>query len=168
MCVCVSLTALTHLLSFFRYWQFLAYLFVALLVCEIFFSPFPDFYSSYSVLVGYIGLSVEATLPLPQIRTNYINRSCHGFRPSVLVNWLAGDAMKMFWFFTATSEIPLAFKLCGLFQAGCDSILGIQYYVYGNGNTGSPEGGVGVMLKEKEAAFRAAAGSILPSIGRTE
>lgn len=150
------------------YWQFLLYLFVALVVCEVVFNPFPGFYASYSVLIGYIGLSVEATLPLPQIRTNYINRSCHGFRPSVLVNWLAGDAMKMFWFFTATSEIPLAFKLCGLFQAACDSILGIQYYVYGNGSTGGSADGPGIMLKEKEAAFRAAAGSILPVGGRTE
>lgn len=76
--------------------------------------------------------------------------------------------MKMFWFFTATSEIPLAFKLCGLFQATCDSILGIQYYVYGNGSAGSSDSGPGIMLKEKEAAFRSAASSILPVGNRTE
>lgn len=41
--------------------------------------------------------------------------------------------MKMFWFFTATSEIPLAFKLCGIFQMCCDSFLGVQYAMYGDG-----------------------------------
>jgi hypothetical protein len=52
----------------------------------------------------------------------------------VLASWIAGDAMKMMWFFTATSEIPIAFKLCGIFQACCDSYLGIQYYMYGEGD----------------------------------
>ena len=41
--------------------------------------------------------------------------------------------MKMFWFFTATSEIPWAFKYCGMFQAACDSFLGVQYMMYGEG-----------------------------------
>lgn len=51
----------------------------------------------------------------------------------MLASWLAGDFMKMFWFFNATSEIPWAFKLCGIFQMCCDSFLGIQYWVYGAG-----------------------------------
>ena len=41
--------------------------------------------------------------------------------------------MKMFWFFTATTEIPWAFKLCGIFQMCCDSFLGVQYVIYGDG-----------------------------------
>lgn len=52
---------------------------------------------------------------------------------SVLASWLAGDAMKMFWFFTSTTQIPWAFKLCGIFQACCDAFLGIQYLMYGGG-----------------------------------
>ncbi|CAK7263372.1 hypothetical protein SEPCBS119000_000437 [Sporothrix epigloea] len=147
------------------YWQFLLYLFVTLLALEVLLGPFASVYSTYSVLIGYIGLSVEATLPLPQILANMRARSCRGFRVSVLVNWLAGDAMKIFWFFTSTTEIPWAFKLCGLFQAACDIILGIQYHVYGDeSNVGAAgiDGGPGMMLKEKESAFRAAASSILP------
>lgn len=146
------------------YWQFLTYLFVTLLALEVLLGPFPAIYAAYSVLVGYVGLSVEATLPLPQILANMRARSCRGFRVSVLVSWLAGDAMKMFWFFTAKTEIPWAFKLCGLFQAACDTILGIQYFVYGDGTHAhaSSEGGPGIMLKEKEDAFRSAAASILP------
>ena len=41
--------------------------------------------------------------------------------------------MKMLWFFTATTEIPWAFKLCGIFQMGCDTFLGCQYALYGDG-----------------------------------
>ena len=41
--------------------------------------------------------------------------------------------MKMFWFFTATTEIPWAFKLCGIFQMGCDMFLGFQYAIYRDG-----------------------------------
>jgi len=54
--------------------------------------------------------------------------------------------MKMFWFFTATSEIPWAFKLCGMFQACCDSFLGIQYWMYGDGPPATT--GLGLGLKD--------------------
>jgi solute carrier family 66, member 2 len=40
--------------------------------------------------------------------------------------------MKMFWFFTSTTSIPWAFKVCGMFQAFCDALLGVQYFMYGS------------------------------------
>lgn len=116
-----------------RYWHFLLYLFVTLLAFELLLSPVPSLYATYSTLIGYLGLSIEATLPLPQILSNYRSRSCKGFRLSVLASWIAGDLMKMFWFFTATSEIPWAFKMCGIFQMCCDLFLGFQYAIYGDG-----------------------------------
>lgn len=118
-----------------RFWQFLLYLFIGLVVCELVLTPLPPLYALYSSLVGYLGLSIEATLPIPQILANAQTKSCKGFRLSVLVSWLAGDAMKMFWFFTATTEIPWAFKICGMFQASCDCFLGVQYLMYGEGET---------------------------------
>jgi hypothetical protein len=116
-----------------RYWQFLLSLFLGLLVCEFLLAPVPWVYQSYSSLIGYIGLSVEATLPIPQLLANARSRSCKGFRLSVLASWLVGDAMKMFWFFTSTTSIPWAFKICGMFQAACDTLLGVQYMLYGDG-----------------------------------
>ncbi|PMD37334.1 hypothetical protein L207DRAFT_432181 [Hyaloscypha variabilis F] len=118
------------------FWQFLLYLFISLIALELLMSPMPTLYSLYSASLGAIGLSIEATLPLPQILSNYKSRSCKGFRVSVIANWIAGDIMKMFWFFTATSEIPWAFKLCGIFQMCCDLFLGGQYFVYGDGEAG--------------------------------
>ncbi|TAQ86440.1 hypothetical protein B7494_g5244 [Chlorociboria aeruginascens] len=117
------------------YWQFLLYMFITLMACELILSPMPALYALYSTAIGYIGLSVEATLPLPQVISNYRSRSCKGFRVSVLVSWIAGDIMKMFWFFSATTEIPWAFKLCGIFQMCCDLFLGVQYWLYGEGET---------------------------------
>ncbi|OTB05856.1 hypothetical protein M426DRAFT_319542 [Hypoxylon sp. CI-4A] len=117
------------------YWQFLLYTFISLTVLELLLAPFGSIYSVYSALIGYIGLSVEATLPIPQLVANARSRSCKGFRFSVLASWLIGDAMKMFWFFTSTSAIPWAFKFCGIFQAACDSMIGIQYWMYGDGQS---------------------------------
>jgi solute carrier family 66, member 2 len=109
------------------------YMFITLTAFELLLSPAPGLYAWYSTTIGYLGLSIEATLPLPQIFKNMQSRSCKGFRVSVLVSWIAGDLMKMFWFFTATSEIPWAFKLCGIFQMCCDMFLGFQYLIYGDG-----------------------------------
>jgi len=108
-------------------------MFITLTAMEILLSPLPSFYTIYSTAIGYTGLSIEATLPLPQILANARSRSCKGFRLSVLASWIAGDIMKMFWFFTATTEIPWAFKLCGIFQMCCDLFLGGQFFVYGSG-----------------------------------
>jgi hypothetical protein len=119
-----------------RYWQFLLYLFITLVALELLLSPLPSLYTLYSAAIGALGLSIEATLPLPQLLSNYRARSCKGFRVSVLASWIAGDLMKMFWFFNATSEIPWTFKACGIFQMGCDMCLGVQYLVYGDGEAG--------------------------------
>ncbi|KAL2888675.1 PQ-loop repeat-containing protein 1 [Ceratocystis lukuohia] len=114
------------------YWSFLLYFSGALIVLHILLSATPV-YPSYSDMLGVVGLGIEAILPLPQIMANTEARSCKGFRLSVLANWLAGDAMKLFWFFTASSTIPLTFKLCGIFQSCCDAFLGVQYCFYGDG-----------------------------------
>jgi solute carrier family 66, member 2 len=152
------------------YWQFLLYLFIGLTAMELLLAPFHGIYGFYSRLVGYTGLTVEATLPLPQMYANARSRSCKGFRFSVLVSWLAGDAMKMFWFFTSTTEIPWAFKICGMFQAGCDMFLGVQYLMYGNGeNSGAKSY---QMSSYRASTFRspngrATSGRVTPSGRRT-
>ncbi|KAM4056076.1 PQ loop repeat domain-containing protein [Hirsutella rhossiliensis] len=115
------------------YWQFLLYLAAGLFVLELLMTPIPSLFTLYSAMLGYVGLSVEATLAIPQILANSQTRSCKGFRLSVLVAWLGGDAMKILWFFTTTTDIPVAFKVCGLFQAACDCLLGAQYLMYGEG-----------------------------------
>ena len=87
----------------------------------------------YIALQGYVALSVEAILPIPQILENQRSQSCKGFRLSVLVNWLIGDVFKMTYFFLSDGGVPWAFKLCGIFQAACDCYLGVQYWIFGEG-----------------------------------
>lgn len=89
---------------------------------------------TWTSFLGYLALTIEAILPIPQIIANHRQRGCKGFRLSVLGNWLIGDAFKMVFFFVKdSSDVPWAFKLCGLFQASCDIFLGIQYYMFGDG-----------------------------------
>lgn len=115
-----------------RYWEYLLGLTLSLLVIHTFIRPTAA--SLYTNVIGYVGLAIEAVLPLPQIISNQRAHSCKGFRLSVLVNWLLGDAMKMaFFFHSEPGKVPWAFKLCGIFQACCDVGLGAQYWVYGDG-----------------------------------
>jgi hypothetical protein len=116
------------------YWQFLAYYTAGLAALQVLLGSSPR----YINLQGYVALSVEATLPIPQILENERSRSCRGFRLSVLLNWLVGDAFKMTYFFLSEGDVPWAFKMCGIFQAGCDCYLGVQYLMYGAGSVDVP------------------------------
>ena len=114
------------------YWEYLLAITLVLLVIHTFVQPTTT--SFYTKLIGYLGLAIEATLPLPQILANYRAQSCKGFRVSVLVNWLMGDTMKISYYLASEpGKVPWAFKMCGIFQACCDACLGAQYFVYGNG-----------------------------------
>lgn len=115
------------------YFQFLAYMSGILLFIHVLL-PFVSRTPFYISLIGYVGLAIEAILPLPQIIKNHNARSCKGFRLSVIINWLAGDTMKMSYFFLSKEYVPWPFRLCGIFQAICDSYLGLQFYMYGDGS----------------------------------
>lgn len=109
--------------------MFLGYLVAGLSLVHVFL-PSIARSDSYINLLGYVGLAVEATLPIPQILANHRSRSCKGFRLSVLAAWLIGDAMKMSYFFFSHDVIPWAFRWCGMFQCVCDFYLGVQFWMY--------------------------------------
>lgn len=112
-----------------RYWMSLAYFIAALSFIQLFLSPIArsEFYINS---LGYTGLAVEATLPLPQIVANHRTHSCKGFRVSVLAAWILGDMMKLSYFFFSVEVIPWAFRLCAMFQCVCDLYLGVQFWMY--------------------------------------
>ena len=111
--------------------MFLGYLFAILTMIHL--TPISSL-DAYINFLGYVGLAVEATLPLPQILANHRSGSCRGFRISVLGSWLLGDAMKMSYFFCSGETVPWAFKLCGMFQCVCDCYLGFQYWMFTRGS----------------------------------
>ena len=117
------------------YWQFLSYFTATLLVLHLLLTR-TSLFIPYTSLLGYVALAIEATLPLPQLLANYRRRGCKGFRVSVIVNWIIGDTFKMWFFFASGSGeggVPIAFKICGVFQALCDLGLGAQFWVWGDG-----------------------------------
>ena len=130
----------------YRYWQFLLLFTTLLLTLHLLLRPSPTSAKAYNDILGFLGLTIEATLPLPQIYANHMSQSCKGFRVSVIANWLFGDAMKMGYFFlSADDRVPWAFKVCGVFQALCDVVLGGQWWVFGEGEeVGGLESGRGV------------------------
>jgi len=132
------------------YWTTLAYLTFTLFAIHTFIPPVARS-EVYIAFLGYAGLSIEAILPVPQIYSNQKAQSCKGFRLSVLVNWLAGDAMKMSYFFLSKEYIPWAFRLCGIFQAMCDCYLGIQYWMYGEGKPSSYATDDRIAMAEKDS-----------------
>ena len=110
-----------------RYWMFLVYFNLALLVIHL--TPVSES-ETYISILGIVGLAVEATLPLPQIWANYQSGECKGFRLSVVAAWIIGDTMKMSYFLFTTEAIPAVFKICGVFQCCCDFFLGFQFWMY--------------------------------------
>ena len=129
-----QVTQLTPLLHN-RYYLSLAYLTGTLLLIQVILYPLANT-QLYISFLGTLGLTIEAILPIPQILKNHTAKSCKGFRPSVILNWVAGDAMKMSYFFLSKEYIPWPFKLCGIFQACCDAYLAYQFYIYGSGSQG--------------------------------
>lgn len=117
--------------------MFLAYFAAGLTFIQIFLTPISNT-QTYADLLGYVGLAVEATLPLPQILANHRSRSCKGFRLSVVAAWILGDTTKISYFFFGGQVVPWAFRLCAMFQCVCDFYLGFQFWLYTPRVAGSP------------------------------
>ncbi|KAH8093732.1 hypothetical protein BXZ70DRAFT_948955 [Cristinia sonorae] len=80
-------------------------------------------------ILGFIALGLESTLPIPQLISNYKQRSLYGFRMSTLIGWLGGDSFKTAYFFLQGS--PLQFRVCAIFQLSIDFAIVIQRVLYG-------------------------------------
>ncbi|EKM81985.1 hypothetical protein AGABI1DRAFT_112164 [Agaricus bisporus var. burnettii JB137-S8] len=84
----------------------------------------------YINILGFLALGLESTLPIPQLISNYRQRSLYGFRLSTLLGWFGGDAFKTGYFFFQDS--PFQFKICAIFQLSVDVAIVIQRLIYGN------------------------------------
>ncbi|KAF7430594.1 hypothetical protein PC9H_006302 [Pleurotus ostreatus] len=84
----------------------------------------------YVSILGFVALGLESTLPIPQLISNYKQRSLYGFRMSTLLGWVGGDSFKTWYFFNEGS--PLQFKVCAIFQLSIDFVIVAQRFIYGN------------------------------------
>ncbi|KAK0188868.1 hypothetical protein F5146DRAFT_1104291 [Armillaria mellea] len=70
-------------------------------------------------LLGFVALGLESTLPIPQLISNFKQRSLYGFRMSTLIGWAGGDTFKVF-------------KVCAIFQLFIDFAIVVQRLYFGN------------------------------------
>jgi hypothetical protein len=86
--------------------------------------------SGYIETLGFLSAGIEAGLGLPQVISNYKNRTTESLSIALLINWTLGDVFKTFYFINTNS--PLQMILCGVIQLLIDFILIIQlvYYTY--------------------------------------
>jgi len=112
--------------SYTQYIEFLAGLVLCLAILFLIFGRS----EIYVAILGFVALGLESTLPIPQLLSNYKQRSLYGFRMSTLVGWVGGDSFKTVYFFLQSS--PLQFKVCAIFQLSVDFAIVIQRLIYGN------------------------------------
>ncbi|KAJ7460566.1 hypothetical protein FB451DRAFT_1269514 [Mycena latifolia] len=89
-------------------------------------------FQTYVVILGFVALGLESTLPIPQLISNYQQRSLYGFRMSTLIGWAGGDAFKAVYFIFLKESTPIQFKACAIFQLSIDLAIVVQRIMYGN------------------------------------
>lgn len=115
------------------YWRFLGQFALAFGVLQLILG----WSETYVSALGFLGLAIEAVLPIPQILTIAQRQSVDGFRPTLLLAWLGGDVSKLSFFFMSSrngsGSVAPQFIVCGCFQAMLDVYIGIQYFMYSTG-----------------------------------
>ncbi|KAL1924074.1 uncharacterized protein VTP21DRAFT_7109 [Calcarisporiella thermophila] len=79
-------------------------------------------------LLGAIGLSFEAAVPIPQALSNYSRRSVEGFSAMIAASWIFGDCFKTIYYIT--SGAPRQFIAAGLVQVSLDFVILGQFLLY--------------------------------------
>lgn len=79
-------------------------------------------------LVGFTALMLEATLAVPQIRSNYRRKSVKGMSDGMVLAFIVGDVGKTI-FFYVTQE-PLPFIVSGAMMVAFDLVLTAQIVYY--------------------------------------
>lgn len=77
-------------------------------------------------ILGFLSLSIEATLGLPQLYKNYVTNSTQGLSMELIASWFIGDSFKTFYFLI--SGAPVQFLFCGVFQLAVDIAITYQLY----------------------------------------
>ncbi|KAI9068302.1 hypothetical protein FKP32DRAFT_168275 [Trametes sanguinea] len=105
-----NLGASTRPFSFWQwptYTQYLEFL-AAFILCQSILFLILGRSEIFISILGFVALGLESTLPIPQLISNYKQRSLYGFRMSTLIGWVGGDSFKTVYFFLQNS--PLQFK----------------------------------------------------------
>jgi solute carrier family 66, member 2 len=104
----------------------------------------------YVTILGFVGLGIEATLPIPQFISHYRNKSVAGFRPSVIIAWLLGDMFKTSYFFFGDANVTWQFKACAVVQISFDLGIAVQFCLYGDRYPWNANGNAAKHIEELE------------------
>ncbi|KAI8098200.1 PQ loop repeat-domain-containing protein, partial [Gilbertella persicaria] len=85
-------------------------------------------YSVFIEVLGFLSLGCEATLPLPQLLTNFKHKSTEGFSLLILGSWFIGDGFKAFYFIHQRS--PVQFVACAIIQLTFDTAIVLQFIFF--------------------------------------
>ncbi|CAG0903524.1 unnamed protein product [Cyprideis torosa] len=86
--------------------------------------------SFFVELVGFLGLSIEACLAVPQLYRNWTNQSTEGLNRFMVFVWAVADSSKVVYFVLRSA--PLQFIVCGLLQVSIDLSIWGQIFCYRN------------------------------------
>ncbi|WVQ85022.1 hypothetical protein IAT38_007186 [Cryptococcus sp. DSM 104549] len=125
------------------YLEFLAGLIVVLGVMQVILGR----WMWYIDALGFVALTIESTLPIPQFLSNWRSKSCYGFRSSTLAGWFFGDSFKTVYFFMRGS--PIQFKVTAIMLVCWDTAVFAQRIIYGARPPSG--GGNGVQLDNDDA-----------------
>ena len=125
--------------------QFLSILVLSLALLQLLIGQSP----TYVTILGFVGLGIEATLPIPQFVSHYRNKSVAGFRPSVIIAWLLGDLFKTSYFFFGDANVTWQFKACAVVQISFDLGIVLQFWIYGNQQAWITSGNVVKHIEEE-------------------
>lgn len=80
--------------------------------------------------LGILAMSIEATLGLPQVYQNFVNKSTQGLSLTLIGIWFVSDVSKVGYFVWV--EAPWVFSACGITQSIVDMIILGQFWWYNN------------------------------------
>jgi hypothetical protein len=110
---------------FIDYIYFLAIFIIGITIISSIFG-FENMY--YIEIIGALAAGVEAILGVPQVMSNYIEKSTGSLSVGMITLWLLGDSFKTFYFLIKESPIQLVY--CGAFQTIVDILIIIQIVYY--------------------------------------
>lgn len=110
---------------FIDYAYFIAFIVIFLLVVSNVFG-FDNFY--YVEFIGSLAAGVEAIIGIPQVITNYHDKSTGSLSVGMILLWLLGDSFKTVYFITNNSPVQLIY--CGVFQLLIDIVIIYQIITY--------------------------------------
>ncbi|KAG5501986.1 hypothetical protein JKF63_04257 [Porcisia hertigi] len=100
----------------------------SLLVILLYYVSISIFWEDAPVVVGYMALTIEALLVLPQILRNARRSSTKGLTVLLVLTWACGDVAKVVYFIYAKQSLP--FIVCGCFQILLDIVVVAQFIFY--------------------------------------